>query len=425
MCKNVPMRGYMMAARTGKQYYKWVIAAACFLLVFLCDGFACGYRGLFLTAVSDGLGVNRTLVSMGESFRSATNALLSMFFGLLVYKFSARKLVGAGLSLLVLSLVVYSRIESVYAYWVAGTLMGAGTTFASSAMVSYLIHQWFEKNVGSILGVIFAASGLGSAVGSQVISPILYSGDPMGFRTAYSLTAAVVAVLTVIIVPLLRENPGNKFPPKPVKSAKRQTEDAPDRTGSHSNRIIICVIGACVFLTALSIMGVNSIYVSHMLDVGIDAKTVGMASGILSVALIGSKLLTGVFYDRFGLRTVLLICQGATFAAFTMLYLLNPAASASALIFPAVFAIALPLETIVITLIVSDVFGRQLYGRYIGAFSAIASVGFALAPPLSNLIYDIFGTYRLAILVNGLIMIFVSVVLHITITLRKRRNDHA
>jgi len=413
-----------MAIQMKKPYYKWVIAAACFLLVFVCDGFACGYRGLFLTAVSNGLGVNRTLVSMGESFRSATGAVMSMFFGVLVCKFSSRKLVAASLSLLILSLVVYSRVQSVYTYWAAGALMGIGTTFASSAMVAYLIHQWFEENVGSVLGVVAAASGMGSAVGSQVISPILYSGDPAGFRAAYSLTAVVVAIFAVVIIPFLRENRESKSLPKHAETTIGQPEKITDAESRCNNKILSSVIGVCVFLTALSIMGVNSIYVSHMLDVGIDAKTAGTASGVLAVTLIGAKLLCGGLYDRFGLRTVLSVCQMAAFAAFAILFLITPNASALALIFPAIFAIALPLETIVITLIVSDVFGKQLFSRFIGVFSAIASVGFALAPPMSNMIYDLFGTYCPAILINGGIMILVSVVLHITITLRKRSNDH-
>ena len=413
-----------MAIQIKKRYYKWVIAAACFLMVFVCDGFACGYRGLYLTAVSNGLGVNRTLVSMGESFRSATGAIMSVFFGVLVCKFSSRKLVAASLSLLILSLVVYSRVKSVYTYWVAGALMGIATTFASSAMVAHLIHQWFDENVGSVLGVVAAASGMGSAVGSQVISPILYSGDPMGFRSAYGLTAVIVAIFAVVIIPLLRENRESKHLPKHAKATKGRPEEISDTETGCNNRILGSVIGVCVFLTALSIMGVNSIYISHMLDVGIDAKTVGMASGVLAVTLIGAKLLCGVLYDRFGLHTVLGICQMAAFAAFAILLLITPTLPVLALIFPAVFAIALPLETIVITLIVSDAFGKQLFSRFIGVFSAIASVGFALAPPMSNMIYDLFGTYRPAILINGGIMILVSVVLHITITLRKRSNDH-
>ena len=389
--------------------------------MFICDGFACGYRGLFLTAVSDGLGVKRTLVSVGDSFRSVTGAVLSMFFGVILHKFGARKLVGAGLSVLILSLIVYSRAGSVYEYWIASVLMGAGTTFTSTAMVSVLIHQWFEENVGSVLGIVLAASGLGSAVGSQVISPILYSGDPMGFRWAYMLTAIIVAVVALVIVPLLREKRENK----PAETVKNRSADVAETTASRGNRAILWVVGGCVFLTALSIMGVNSIYGSHMLDVGIDAKTVGTATGILSVALIGSKLLTGVFYDRLGLRAVLLICQAAAFTGFVILALMNQTAVTSALIFPAIFAVALPLETIVITLIVSDVFGKQLYSRYIGMFSAIASIGFALAPPLSNLIYDTFGSYIPAIIGSGAIMLLVSAALHITITIRKRRIDNA
>lgn len=407
--------------RTGRFYYKWIIAAACFGMVFICDGFAAGYRGLFLTAVSDGLGLKRTLVAIGESCRFLTAAGVSVFYGALTARFSVRRLVSFGFLTLVASLLLFSCTQTVYTFWLAGALMGVGMSFISSTMASSLIRQWFDKNIGSVTGIVLAASGMGSALGSQIISPILYSGDPDGFRTAYRITALIVAVAAVILIPLLRENKQNTGS---VQNRRPENLPAEKNDGETGGERSIYLIAGCVFLCAASIMGVNSIYASHMLDVGVSAESVGTAAGILSLTLIGSKLFVGVLFDKYGLRTVLGICQIASLTAFAILLFLQ-GNSAAALIFSAVFAIALPLETIMIPLIVSDIFGREVYNRYLGIFTAVTSAGFTVAAPLSNLIFDACGSYKPAILGYGCLMILVSVVLHITIFLKKRSDSNA
>jgi len=407
--------------RTGRLSYKWIIAAACFGMVFICDGFAAGYRGLFLTAVSDGLGIKRTLVAIGESCRFLAGAGVSVFYGPLTARFSAKRLITFGFLVLIGSLLLFSCTRAVYTFWAAGVLMGVGMSFISSTMASSLIRQWFDKNVGSVTGVVLAASGVGSALGSQIISPILYSGDPDGFRTAYRITALVVAVVAAVLIPLLRENRQNTDSaqkPSPDKVAVKKNGNKTEAERS------VYVIAGCVFFCAASIMGVNSIYASHMLDMGVSAEAVGTAAGILSLTLIGSKLLTGVLFDKLGLRPVLGICQVATLVAFGMLLILK-GNGITALIFPAVFAVALPLETIMIPLIVSDTFGREVYNKYLGIFTAVTSAGFTVAAPLSNLIFDACGSYKPAIWGYGFVMILVSVILHITITLKKRSDSNA
>jgi len=404
--------------RTGRFSYKWIIAAACFGMVFLCDGFAGGYRGLFLTAVSDGLGIRRTLVAVGESCRFLAGVGIGVFYGPLTARFSARKLICFGFLVLIGSLLLFSCTETVYTFWMAGALMGLGMSFVSTTMASSLIRQWFDKNVGSIMGIVSAASGMGSALGSQIISPILYSGDPNGFRTAYRITALVVAVVAAVLIPLLQDNRQNIIPAQKPYLEKTEAEKKNRKGNSEWS---VYVIAGCVFFCAASIMGVNSIYASHMLDMGVSAETVGTAAGILSLTLIGSKLLVGILFDKLGLRPVLGICQAAALSAFAILLFLQ-GNGVAALTFPIVFAIALPLETIMIPLIVSDMFGREVYNRYLGIFTAVTGAGFTVAAPLSNLIFDACGSYKPAIWGYGGIMILVSAVLHITITWKKRRN---
>ena len=406
-----------MLKQKTKESYKWIIAIACFGMVFLCDGFAGGYRGLYLSAVSDGLGIRRTLIAFSESFRFLASAGVGMFYGKLTDRFSARKLICFGFLVLIGALLLFSQTENMYTFWLAGGLMGVGMSFIGSTMACILIRQWFDRHVGTVTGIVLASSGMGSALGSQIISPILYSGDPEGFRTAYRVTAVVVAVTAAVLIPLLRDR--EKVP---AQKAGKKEKTAPGSRGKNGRKVYL--VGGCVFFIAASIMGVNSIYAAHMLDVGISAESVGTAAGILSLTLIGSKFLVGFLFDRWGLRPVLAICQGASLAAFALLLFLRADAVGAALLFPAVFAVALPLETIIISLIVADVFGTAEYSRILGIFGAVAGAGFTVASPVSNLIFDACGSYRPAIVGYGCVMILVSIILHMTISTKKRSDNH-
>ncbi|MBR4017357.1 MAG: hypothetical protein IKK11_06050, partial [Oscillospiraceae bacterium] len=56
-------------------------------------------------------------------------------------------------------------------------------------------------------------------------------------------------------------------------------------------------------------------------------------------------------------------------------------------------SLAMPLETIIIPLLSNELFGDASYVKVLGVFTAMNSLGLCLGSPLSDLYYDIFGTY--------------------------------
>ena len=90
-----------------KSWYRWVIVAAMFTMVFVCLGFCSSNKGLYLSAITEALDIKRSLFSVNDSCRYIMTAFVNLFFGALIAKFGVRKLVAAGFLSLTVSALLY------------------------------------------------------------------------------------------------------------------------------------------------------------------------------------------------------------------------------------------------------------------------------------------------------------------------------
>ena len=191
--------------------YKWIILGVCFLMVFVTLGFCSGNKGLYLTAITEALGIKRSLFSINDSCRYIATAVINLFFGSLVHRYGNRKMIGFGFAVLVASMLIYAYAESIYAFCVGGTLLGIGLAFTSTTIASSLIRRWFKKNIGRYTGIVLAANGVGSALAAQIVSPMInQEGNPFGYRASYLVVAGILAATGIVVVLLIREWPKMK-----------------------------------------------------------------------------------------------------------------------------------------------------------------------------------------------------------------------
>jgi predicted MFS family arabinose efflux permease len=73
-------------------------------------------------------------------------------------------------------------------------------------------------------------------------------------------------------------------------------------------------------------------------------------------------------------------------------------------------ALALPLETIMLSLFAAELFGTKAFPHTMGIFAAVNTAGYAAGTPIANLCYDAFGTYVPVILFYCGTMLAVTVV---------------
>lgn len=155
--------------------YSWIIVALGFIMVFVTLGFCSSNKGFYLDAITNALGVERGLFSIGDSIRFITTAVVSMFFGTLVNKFGTKKLILAGFSCLIICMLLYSFGTSLIYFYIGNFFLGAGLSWTTTSMVGCIVNKWCFEKKGTIMGAVLAANGLGGATAIQIVGPIIES----------------------------------------------------------------------------------------------------------------------------------------------------------------------------------------------------------------------------------------------------------
>ena len=404
--------------------YKWVIALACFLLGFFGLGFCSGNKGLYLSAITEALQIPRSLFSLNDTVRYVTNTIVNIFFATLLNKLGVRKMVAAGVLSLIAQCLLAATATNVWGFYLSGVFLGIGLSLCTTTMISFIIRRWHKENTGKVLGFVLAANGAGAAAATQVVSPIIYQeGNPFGYRNAYFLMAAILVVMGLIVVPLLREQPACSETAGAQVKKSPKSRDWPGEDWEYVRKKPIFYLAAvCIFLTGMCLQGLVGINAAHMRDSGLEADYVATVVSIASLALAGSKFLAGFSYDRFGMRVTMTICDLAAVFATLLLSLVGVTAlgRASAFGYAVVSALALPLETIMVSLFASELFGNRAFPHTMSIFSAVNTAGFAMSAPLANWCFDSFGSYVPIILAYCAIMAVVLVSFQFILTIAHR-----
>jgi MFS family permease len=120
-----------------KLNYMWVIVVTCFIMEFVALGFCSSNKSLYLGAITEALSIPRSLFSLNDSIRFLTTAVINLFFGTLIQKFGARKMVAAGFLCLIGSTQVYAHAESVFVFYIGGEIVDG---LFSRDNISHLSH---------------------------------------------------------------------------------------------------------------------------------------------------------------------------------------------------------------------------------------------------------------------------------------------
>ncbi len=393
--------------------YKWFVLGACFLMVFVCLGFCSSNKGLYLTAITEAVGIPRGLFSFNDSSRYAATAVANLFFGLLLSRLGARKLVAIGFVATIASTLLYAFATDIVTFCIGGALLGIGLAFTTTTMASSIIRRWFVKDIGKYTGIVFAANGIGATVASLIATPLINeAGNPFGYRNSYLLVVAVLVVTGGTVVALLNPPSEPLSAPSATNPKKQETVYIGVPFPQVRHKSFFYISGIIVLLTGLCLQGISGAYAAHLQDVGLTPQLIAVVVSISSLAMTASKILTGWMYDRFGLSIVMMMCQIASVAAFLCLALADPSAYGIVLTvaFAILYAVALPLETLLVPLLVNNFFGIIAYDKILGLFAALNYVGYALGAPLVNVCFDMTGSYKPILIAFAALMVIITVV---------------
>ena len=415
-----------MSIQKRKLDYKWVILSICFLMVFVCLGFCSSTKSLYLDVITNALNIPRTQFAFNDSCRFISSAIINLFFGTLIYRYGVKKMTAFGFLMLIASMLTYAYAKNIYVFCLGGVLLGIGLTFTTTTMASSVIRRWFKKDIGKYTGIVFAANGIGGAVATQILSPMINNGT-FGYRTSYVFVAVLLLIVGTIMVICLRERPKDDtvdVTPTPKKKARGSTWVGIDFQTA-KKRPYFYLAAVVVFLTGFSLQGIGGVFKAHMRDVGLDNDLVTNIVSIYSLTLTATKILVGAIYDHYNLRKVMIVCQGSAIVAFVVLAFIAPTAGVTvfALAFALFFALAMPLETLVIPLIANDLFGNANYDKFLGFLIAMNYAGYALGAPSVNLSFDRLGTYKPVLLLLSAVMLTACIIFQFVINASQKEKE--
>ena len=411
--------------KNKKFNYMWIIVGICALMVCVVLGFCSSTKSYYITAITGNLGISRSAFSVNDSCRYVATAIVNLFFGFLIVRFGAKRLITAGFVCLISSCLIYSFATNLFVFYIGGVLLGVGLSWTTTTMVGYVINKWCTANRGTIMGAVLATNGIGGAVAVKIVAPIIHS-SAFGYRIAYRLVACILLGVFVLVLLFFKNSP---------KGAEEDTANVPKKKGRGQSwegidysvavkRAYFYSALACVFLTGMILQGISGISTPHMEDVGLTDDFFSNVSVVSLVVLSVSKFLTGFMYDRFGLRATANICMVTAIVAFILLA--NVSVTLNGKIFAygygVLSALALPLETVMLPIYASDLFGDKSFSKILGLFVSVNTAGYAMGAPISNLCYDLTGSYNVALYTSTLLMLGVIIAMNTVITISNKQR---
>ena len=407
--------------------YGFIVIAICFLVTGVSLGFCSSARTLYVKPITEALVIGRGAFSLSDTFRFVSTTIINIFFGTLINKFGAKKLICAGFICLMGFSVINMLAEEIWMFYVAGILLGIGLAWTSTTMVGAVVNLWCrEENKGKITGLILSSNGLFGALATEIVSPIIYR-EAFGYRDSYKVVTVILAIVLALVIIFFKDRP--KGTEKAVIEKKQKKSRGRGWVGMEYNQIlqkpyfyIACV---CLAFTGMSLQGLSGIAVPHMQEKGISNQLVTTMTSLGLIVLMGTKILTGFMFDKKGIRFTMNICLISTFISVVAQVFVDSSDLGIALSFVRlVFQdIALPLETVMLPLYASELFGNKSYMSVLGVFTAVNYAGYAVGAPFGDLIFSITKSYKIAFIIFGALMLFIAVSMQFVV--KASRKDRA
>lgn len=363
-------------------YPGWRVVAAAHLGVMVSFGSLLVYTfGIFLKPLTAEFHWSREEASRAFALAAITIAIVSPPLGALLDRVGPRRIILPCFAVLSAALLALSAMDGslwqFYALFIAIGIVGNGTTQMGYASA---ITSWFDTRRGLALSIVLAGVGLGS-----ILHPLLaeYMITHYGWRSAYRVFALLVLLCGVPLTALfVRRNPAS-----PARAAASSGSTLPQALRQREFWLLVAVL----FLSSAAANGTLTHLSAHLTDKGISPAQAAGATGLLGLANLAGRLLTGWLLDRFSgvrLSFLLLLAMAAG------LFLLGQSAALpTAILAVLLIGIGLGGESDITPYLLTRYFGLRSFSALYGLTWTFFAFAGALGPVLFGRVFDTTGSY--------------------------------
>ena len=402
-----------------KAFYGWWVVAAAFLSFGFSVGIPYYNISFFYDYFQRDFGWTRSDITLGFPLA----ALLTLWVGpLLIHRFSPRKLILIGTGLTFVALFGFGHMPGLllayYGFWVVYTI---GYFLSGPPPHQIIVSQWFLKNRGKAMGILYVGVGVMGSLGSFLVKPLT---EAYGYQVALTVLAFMMFLAWPLVIFVLKDKPSDigQFPDGasgPSQEASVVSKTFKELFSSYPFWLLLmgslCSIG--------SIGAVNFHMKFVFLDEGFTKgpmadSTWRTASILILWSSIGGRLSIGYFADKFSKKWVMFATYFIVAATIPLLLAVRPGADLTLYTFAVLFGLGMGADYMMIPLMAADQFGVNTLARAMAVIVPVNTIGQTWFPYLVSRLRENFGSYNIAM---GVVLV-VALLGAIAIALLPRRN---
>jgi MFS family permease len=403
------MFSYLLRRNNATLFLGWRMVAVAFLVDFIAVGFFFYSYGIFFKAIAVEFGDSRFGVSIGVTVTQGVGALLAPFIGRALDRFPLKNVMACGAISMGTGFGLLGLVQTpLQFYLVLGVFVGFGAGAMGQLATSKLVSNWFVLKRGSALGI--AATGISvSGVVMPAISAWIIA--TYGWREAfmtYGLITFLVVVPVVLRLVISRPEDVGLLPDGATEKGSLPPPKPPLRTRDFISQpnfwVLLTVIGLLFCIQSATLIHM----VPKLTDSGLSLVAAsGIASATAGFGIMG-KLIFGALVDRWDVRHALWLGIGFQFVGQLMMVFMDGylAFLIGACFFGFGMGGVVPMQGAV----VGAAFGRESFGRVLGAMRPPMAVLHLAGTPFAGWVYDVTGSYRPAFLTFLALYIVAAVV---------------
>lgn len=288
----------MLIKQTTLNQAKYIYIITGILVALVAISFARLSYGIILPFMMEGLSISYKLAGMLGTITSFGYLITIIFAGYLSSKWGGKRTILLGLLLITIGFFNLSITPSYWYSTIFMFLLGVGTAFVFTPLITLLIG-WFPDQRGLVIGCVNSSAGIGLLFVGFLI-PFLHDLYPdTSWRMAWKIFF-IIGVSVFFMTILLIKNPPAKaqviLPTSPVK--KIYTNPRLIKVG-----IIYGIVGFTYIVQSIFIM-------SFMLDAGLNQQLAGKLMAVSGILSIFSSPIWGGVSDRLGRMNAILLAMG-------------------------------------------------------------------------------------------------------------------
>lgn len=357
--------------------------------------------GLVLVPISEEFNLPRSSISLVFFILAIAAAFIYPVIGSLADKFGARIVVLSGHLLFVVSLFGLSFSRNLAQFYLAFVCIGLSGSVLGPILFTKIIAGWFDRYRGLFLGII---SGVGYGLGSTLMPlfavAILADHD---WRFTYQAIAILVFLLGFPpLVFLLRDPPD----PLPTKTYMRieGVEEVPGFSFAAALKTpVFWMVLLAISICSGCLLAVFTHIVPILMDRGLPVTAATSVLSTFALFTVFGQIGTGYLLDYF--RRPNLIAPFFFIPVLGLPLLLLSSSTPVLLLGGALMGIGMGTEFGLLPFCLSRYFGLKSYGKISGLVYSVIALTNGFFPVLMDVIFDLSGSYEIAIYVIIAVMI--------------------